>query len=378
MSMRLLYGLFAFLLASAVVRAQIADSAMQLAAVEGHVICNDGNVPARSATVRLIPITNLLPANETAKTTNERSPETTTDFDGYYVFSSVAPGTYIVDARKDGYGDDLGFIRTVFDRLTYDQQRAILLTFPQVLVRASGVAREDVVLHRAGALTGRVTVDTGGTISPGYVTATLVSSSLLGNMEGHDDQKATGFSQRGTIDDRGVYRIAGLPAGKYRLSIRVTESYLDAKVDGSNVTMQSQRTGTAVLTVFAPEAFTESEAKPVEVHEGEEVSDVDLSIPRRLLHSIGGIVTQSGTPVGGAVINILPQGQSMLEYSAISNSGGSYRFDLLPPGVYSVEAKYPNPFVSPAHSASRKITVQLNGSDMLDANVDVPTQSHAQ
>ncbi|WP_158790914.1 carboxypeptidase-like regulatory domain-containing protein [Granulicella sp. L60] len=224
------------------------DSALQGSIVEGHVTCSDGNVPARSAKIRLIPITNLLPASDTAKTTDERSPETTTDFDGYYIFSSVAPGTYIVDARKDGYGDDLGFIRTVFDRLTRDQQKALLLTFPQVLVRASGVAREDVVLRRAGALTGRVTVDAGGTISPGYVTATLVSSSLLGNMEGHDDQKATGFSQRGTIDDRGVYRIAGLPAGKYRLSVRVTEAYFDAKVDGSNVTMQPQRTGTAVLT----------------------------------------------------------------------------------------------------------------------------------
>lgn len=377
--MRLLSAVLTLLPVNTVLRAQVATSTIQTGTVEGHAICNDGNVPARSAKVRLIPITNLLPESDTAKTTNQQSPETTTDFDGYYIFSSVTPGAYIVDARKDGYGDDLAFIRTVADRLTRDQQKALLLSFPQVLVRASGVAREDVVLRRAGAITGRVTVDTGGTIDPNYVTATLVSSSLLGSLEGHEDQKLTGFSQRGVIDDRGIYRIAGLPAGKYRLSARVTEAYFEAKISGTDVFMQPQRTGTAVLTIFAPDTFTESEATPVEVRDGEEVSDADLSIPRRVLHSIGGIVTQGGTPVAGAGIIIQLQGQKTQDYySAISTSSGSYRFDLLPPGLYSVEAKYSTPYESPGHSASRKITVQITDSDVVDANVDVSTQGRAQ
>jgi hypothetical protein len=377
--MRLLFSVLTLLLANTVVRAQVGTSTIQTGTVEGHVICNDGNVPARNAEVRLIPITNLLPESDTAKTTNEQSPETTTDFDGYYVFSSVMPGTYIVDAKKDGYGDDLGFIRTVIDRLTRDQQKSLLLTFPQVLVRASGVAREDAVLRRAGAITGRVTVDIGGTVDPNHVTATLVSSSLLGNLEGPEDQKPTGFSRRGVIDDRGIYRIAGLPAGKYRLSVRVSEAYYDQpKFNGTSFIPQPQRTGTATLTVFAAEAFTERDAKLVEVRDGEEVSDADLSIPRRMLHSIGGTVTQGGVPVAGAGIIIQRQGKKEQDYSsAISISDGSYRFDLLPPGVYSVEAKYPNSFESPGHSASHKITVQLNDTDVLDATVDVPIQNRA-
>lgn len=285
-----------------------------------------------------------------------------------------------MDARKDGYGDDLGFIRTVIDRLTRDQQKSLLSTFPQVLVRASSVAREDAVLRRASAITGRVTVDIGGTIDPNYVTATLVSSSLLGNLEGREDQKLTGFSRRGVIDDRGIYRIAGLPAGKYRLSVRVSEAYYDQpKVNGTSFIAQPQRTGTATLTVHAAEAFTESDAKLVEVRDGEEVSDADLSIPRRMLYSIGGTVTQGGTPVAGAAIIIQRQGKKEQDYSsAVSISDGSYRFDLLPAGVYSVEARYPTPTESPGHSASHKITVQLNDTDVLDATVDVPIQSRAQ
>src|ERR1700761_171573 len=202
MKMQLLHVLLVLLLAT-FVRAQMTTSTIQPGSIEGHVICSDGNVPARSANVRLIPITNIMADSETAKTTNQQSPETTTDFDGYYVLPSVMPGIYIVDARKDGYSDDLGFIRTVLDRLTREQQKTLLLTFPQVQVRASGMAREDLVLHRAGAITGRVRVDSGGTIDPGYVTATLVSSSLLGSLEGHDDQKLSGFSQRGLVDEIG-------------------------------------------------------------------------------------------------------------------------------------------------------------------------------
>jgi hypothetical protein len=288
------------------------------------------------------------------------------------------PGTYIVDASKDGYSDDLAFIRTFLDRLTHDQQTALLSAFPQVIVRSSGAAREDVVLRRAGEITGRVTVDVGGTIDPGYVTATLVSSSFLGSLEGREDQKPTGFSQRGVIDDRGSYRIAGLPAGKYRLSVRITEAYFEPNGSGANVTMQPQRTGTAVLTIFAPATFIEKDAKSVEVRDGEEVSDADVSIPREILHSIGGVVTQGATPIAGAVINVQSQGQKVMEYDAISTSSGSYRFDLLPSGIYSVEVRYPNPVLSRGHSATRKITVRLGDTDLVDANVDVPIQGHAQ
>src|ERR1700753_2160884 len=124
--MRSMPLVLALLLANIFIRAQVATPAAQMGTVEGHVICNDGNVPARKVTVRLIPITNLLPESDTAKTTNLQSPETMTDFDGFYVLSSVMPGTYLVDAKKNGYSDDLGFLRTVMDLLTYDQQKALL------------------------------------------------------------------------------------------------------------------------------------------------------------------------------------------------------------------------------------------------------------
>jgi hypothetical protein len=44
--MRLLFSVLTLLLANTVVRAQVETSTIQPGTVEGHVICNDGNVPA--------------------------------------------------------------------------------------------------------------------------------------------------------------------------------------------------------------------------------------------------------------------------------------------------------------------------------------------
>jgi hypothetical protein len=54
-------------------------------------------------------------------------------------------------------------------------------------------------------------------------------------------------------DDRGVYRIAGLPPGGYRVSVRIVESFLGSKLSGpQQVIVFPQRTGLeAVMKVVS-------------------------------------------------------------------------------------------------------------------------------
>ena len=76
---------------------------------------------------------------------------------------------------------------------------------------------------------------------------------------------------RGQTDDRGVFRIAGLTPGKYRISV-VINHHGASSVAGP-------------LTVYANEAIAEAKARVVEVGEGDEIGDMDISIPlRRLSH----------------------------------------------------------------------------------------------
>ena len=347
--------------------------------VEGHITCDDGGVPVRGAAVRLIPLAALLQSDNGkgssgASGQGQEWPEGTTDFSGYYRLHPVRPGMYIMDARQDGYSNDLKLVRSVLDRFTLDQQKKLLATFPQITVGSAGSVVGDVVLHRAGAISGRVTVDSGGILGKTTVTAALVSSTLIGNADGGPGQKPVDFSLSASTDDRGVYRIAGLPEGEYRVSLHMIEGFWKpVMLPNGRYSGEPVRQGVGDLTVFAPEALTESSARLVHVGDDDELTDVDITIPMRLLHSIAGTVTRGGAPLAGAWLQVQQQGEKPREVptETASMPDGTYRFDLLPAGTYTIAARYPNPVASERKSVMRKITVQVDDDDITDANVEL-------
>ncbi len=304
------------------------------------------------------------------------------------MFPSVAPGTYIVDARKDGYSADLKLATQVMGRFSPEDQKKLLGTFSQVTVVPGSALQTDVIIHRAGAISGHVTVDSGGTPGLVSVTATMVSSKLIGSAaEGSANQKPVDYSQSARIDDRGVYRIAGLPSGSCRVGVQLVESFYKVQVgEGGHVDLRPTRSGVAHLSVFAPEALTKEGARLISIGDGDELTDADINIPTRLLHSISGTVTQNGNAIEGALLTVQQQGSEPQDYDAVSTSDGSYRFDLLASGSYAITAKYPNPAASnltaigatgssAALSAGKPVvkttTVQLGDADVSDANIDL-------
>ena len=335
-----------------------------LASVEGHILLSDGGAPAREAEVRLRPLARYLPDDDPHQDRSGYSPTANTDFNGYYRIPSVRPGTYIVSVRMPGYNDNLGVANSILDHFTLDEQKAILATFPQVTVAGAGSMQQDVVIHRAGAISGHLTIDSGGILSKTDIIAILVSTTLFGNTEDKDRQHhPPSFTENELTDDRGFYRIAGLPPGKYRIEAQVTEHF-----------DKPEQTGKAGLYVYAPEALQESDAKLIDVGEGEEVTGDDINIPTRLLHSIGGTVTQGGLPVEKSHIALQRQGdKDPCNCGTGTLADGSFRIDLLPSGTWTLEVSAPYRHISGKidHPKSRKITVQLGDSDVLDVNLDL-------
>ena len=329
--------------------------------VVGNVICADGNVPARGAVVTIVPLDRLLEGQRGGFAT------TRTDFNGAYEFLTVKPGTYAVNAVSNGYSDDLKFVLLVLANFSFEDRQKILAGLPQVTVKPGVSLHKDLILRRAAAISGRVSVDLGGIPGQVMVTATRVSGEDSGVGIMAQLQKSNPFTQSAPIDDRGAYRIAGLPSGKYRISIRVTEAYLRAISKGGEVRLEAERPGTAELTVYAPEFLNAADARIIEVTDADEISDADITVPARLLHSIGGIVTDGGFPRSGMLIEVQRQGNPAQGSNATTLEDGSYRFDLLQSGTYTVRVLR----AGSSTATSGAVSVHLVDSDLLDANIEL-------
>jgi len=117
------------------------------------------------------------------------------------------------------------------------------------------------------------------------------------------------------------------------------------------------------LTVYAPEALEPTDASVVEVKDGDEITDADIRVPTRLLHSVGGVVMDGGAPGAGVEVSFQRFGDPMEPHTAISLPDGSFRFDLLRSGTYKLRA------------GSGEITVQLQDADIVDAAIDMHPRS---
>lgn len=344
--------------------------------VQGRVICSDGNVPARGANVQLVPLASLLQQSE-AKASGKQGLGDRTGFNGNYVVSEVPIGTYIVDVSKAGYSNDFELVSGALNRFTLEERKDLLANFPQVTVEAGGTATENVVIHRGAAIMGRVSVDIGGVPAESTVVAKMVSSDLLGDATDSEGGKPLDFIRGANTDDRGEYRIAGLPAGKYRIAVRLIEPYYHLYFSDGKPAERPTRTGTGELTVYAPDALTKGDAKVLKVGDGDEISDIDITIPMRLLHSISGTVTQNGVPLEGAVLAIFRQGKRVETPGVLSLSDGSYQFNFLPAGSYTVRAHYPAGKKSSGHSVAGELPVQVSEDDIPDANIDLHATAQA-
>lgn len=351
--------------------AQTTTGPIATGTVEGYIRCGDDGSLARLVVVHLYPLVNYLKEGEKKDRGMGREERTYTDFDGYYSFGRVPPGTYLLDVELGGYSKAQELARINAHNFPIAGRKELLSTFPQVTVKAGAQSRLDAVIYRGGAITGRVTFDSGGALSGASVWATMVSTNLFDryylNRTGSSTSGDPSYAVMAVSDDRGVYRFAGLPQGKYRISVNLAETLL---LDANEIA----RVGTSDLTVFAPEALTEADAQLIDVNNGDEVTGTDISIPLRMLHSIGGVVTLQGEPLQNASVYIHDKDKELnfgdFPSHAITLADGSYRFDLVPSGTYVVRAEFV-PKRKGLPSATREISVTVLDGNMDGVNIDL-------
>jgi len=203
-------------------------------------------------------------------------------------------------------------------------------TAGKVVTLAEGEVIEgvDLALASGGVITGRITDADGRPVIAARVTLTRIAEP--NNKFGYywsDPSLAE-------TDDRGVYRIYGLPAGRYTVSVG---GFGESVMAGG---------GRAYSRTFHPDVTDETQAKIVEVAAGSEAADVDIKLGRPVqTHVIAGRLVDAET--GRAVPNVLFSYGPLSDDARLeagfssglrSDDKGEFRIEGARPGRYTVFA----------------------------------------
>ncbi len=135
----------------------------------------------------------------------------------------------------------------------------------------------------------------------------------------------------GQTDDRGIYRIFGVAASRYKVAVGN---------DGGNLRWRS--VPRRYRRVFFPGVTDPGRATVIEVSEGSETSHVDITVDGPIhTFAASGVVLdeQTNQPAPNMQCWISEQRREFIPLEVISNSQGQFQIDSLLPGDYQVRAE---------------------------------------
>jgi hypothetical protein len=263
-------------------------------------------------------------------------PTTTTDRDGRFTFTNVAPGPYTIRVQKEGFfGKPEGG--------NYPPTGAIHVT-----VAAKETKDTSLSIVPGALLGGRVFGPNGQLVSNAIVWAMRVSYPLGHAVLEGQVSKVT--------DDRGEFRLFWVPPGDY---------YLTAEPPRAVATPGAVGPSGQGIKTFYPGTTAVTEAKIVSIKGGEETLGMDIGIRPISLFKVSGQVSslipppaaQAAAPgVNAAVLVLLsPDGNAPDDTKQVGSvplipSTGQFEISLLP-GVYDLFARVPDPEAQAAGGA---------------------------
>ncbi len=232
----------------------------------------------------------------------------TTDPEGRFKLTNVAAGRYYLVPLAPAY-------------FAPSEDRMVASGKPVTLMKGENLDGIELALTPGGVITGRVTTAGGWPLIGREVYAILTDLRVMQSLPATRDG-ASAFK----TDDRGVYRIYGLPAGRYIVSVQ-----------------RDQNSPTSVEN-FSLGVTAKSQARTFEVTAGMVVENVDIKLaPIMRAFDVSGRVVDEAT---GQPISKIRVGRSALDASGKSvivnlggppvNERGEFRFTGLLPGRYSV------------------------------------------
>ncbi len=319
--------------------------------VTGRVLCGDTQRPARFAQVTLIP------AQEEADGMDGRGRRvsTRTDLDGNFSATNVPPGDYYVTGMLTGYISETSQVQAALSAVQGAAQNgtqgsapgtdpgAALAGVPLVRVGPGG-ASAALTLQRGGVIAGTVQWDDGSPAGgiqviaqPAPVASATGSNATQSQRQdfgGSGNSGGFGASLAGTFtggftDDRGHFRLTGIPPGSYVVRANVQAP---APTGGDNRGYMQ----TLNIAVYAPGKMRRGDAAVVTLAGAEERVDVAITMGLAGMHNVSGVVGSTAAAVHSGTVLLTDQTDNSLRRLGTIGTDGSFLIPYVPPGNYTL------------------------------------------
>jgi hypothetical protein len=321
-SFRVVIGLLALLtLISSQITAQAVSQSNPTGTATITGLVKLGEAPATGITLALIPDQGARPGPQQRQGgQQQKTLQATTDDKGQYQFANVAAGRFRVTLLTETLVPASGDPRAGGVAVTVSDGQEI--------------SQVNFTMAPGGVVTGRVTDHQGRPVIAERIN--LMTMNATGQPQPFNGGNRFGYE----TDDRGVYRIYGLPAGKYIISAGT-----EGNRPGANRRIRYPRT-------FYPDATESAQAQLVEVSSGSVAEGIDIRMgaPMKTYAVTGRAVdATTGEPVLGVPINVGsqrgggPQGRGggpvAGNNSSSTNDKGEFRVTGLLSGRYSISVQ---------------------------------------
>lgn len=286
------------------------QEANDLGMIQGQVLAEGDEYPLAQATLSL---------RSTGAAPLERPRTVRTDGSGEYTFRDLEPGQYVLRATRKGY-----IAQNYGQKSSYSFRREEVGT---TLTVGHAQVLEDIDFHlvRGGVVEGRV-------VDQNNEPVERVTVMMKGYRSLAGEGRLLPFG-RDETDDRGQFRIFGIPPGNYYLSVSPRPFIRDPR-----------REIPSFAPTYYPGVLRIEEASRIEVTAGGEVGGFNITVIEAFTFSVSGrVFTAEGKPAYSAWIMSMKESgndlSSMMGPNTSSDLQGEFKVSGLLPGRHRLYAR---------------------------------------